>query len=322
MKHRSRRLRKNRVIRDLIAETRIHRSQLIQPHFVHEGKEDFPIPSLPGISRMTKESLLSQIEKDLRLGISSILLFPVIDEKTEKGENAFNPNGIMPKTIAQIKKNFGDDINLMTDVCLCTYLSSGHCGILEKGKIHNELTLDVLAQEALVHAEAGADVVAPSDMMDFRVASIRNLLDHSGFQDTAILSYAIKHAGAYYGPFRDAANSAPQTGDRSTYQMDSRNIREGLRDAMQDVDEGSDFLMVKPALPNLDIISRLHDKTLVPIFAYHVSSEYASVKAASAKGWLDGDGLMLQHLLSIKRAGASAIITYAAREAMQKGWFD
>ncbi len=321
MIHRSRRLRLSPVIRELVAETRIHSSQLVQPHFVQEIEGISQIESLPGISRMSIEPLLAQVEKDLKIGLKSILLFGVPDTKTPNGVASKNPSDILPKAIRALKKTFGSDLIVMSDICLCAYTDHGHCGLIEDSKIHNHSTVESLVEMASIHAESGVDVVAPSDMMDFRIGAIRHALDQKKFENVAILSYAIKHAGAYYGPFRDVANSSPQFGDRSTYQMDPRNINEGLRDALQDVDQGADFLMVKPALPNLDLIVKLRARTLAPIFAYHVSSEYSSIKAADAKGWIKGEQLMMEHLISIKRSGADAIVTYAAREALMKGWF-
>jgi porphobilinogen synthase len=252
-----------------------------------------------------------------------VLLFGVPEEDSKTPDAAYvrDRAGVVPVAVKALKKAFGSDLIVMTDVCLCGATSHGHCGLVsEEGVVLNDPSLPILAEMALRHAEAGADVVAPSDMMDGRVAAIRTMLDENGFTQTSILSYAIKHAGAYYGPFREAAHSSPKFGDRKTYQMDPRNAREGLNDALLDVDEGADMLMVKPALPNLDLIWRLREVQLAPICAYHVSSEFSSVKAADRLGWLDGDQLMLQHLLAIRRAGADMIVTYAGREAVEKGW--
>lgn len=321
MAHRSRRLRLSPAIRELIAETRIHPSQLVQPHFVQESDGSSEITSLPGIDRMSIEPLLVQIEKDLKVGLRTVLLFGIPEEKTPNGLSSKNSNDVIPKAIRALKKNFGADLIVMSDICLCAYTDHGHCGLIVDSIIHNRSSVEALVAMALNHAEAGVDIVAPSDMMDFRIGAIRHNLDKNNFEDVSVLSYAIKHAGAYYGPFRDAAGSSPKFGDRKSYQMDPRNTREGLRDALQDAEEGADFLMIKPALPNLDLISKLREMTLAPLFAYHVSSEYSSVKAADARGWVSGDQLMREHLISIKRAGADVIVSYAAREALAKGWF-
>ncbi|MFM8233968.1 MAG: porphobilinogen synthase [Holophagaceae bacterium] len=321
MAHRSRRLRLSPAIRELIAETRIHSSQFVQPHFVQVADGSSEIASLPGIERMSIQNLLLQVEKDLKIGVRSVLLFGIPEVKTPNGLASQNKEDVIPKAIRALKKNFGSDLIVMSDICLCAYTDHGHCGLVVDSKIHNQSSVEALAAMALNHAEAGVDIVAPSDMMDFRIKAIRDTLDANNFQDVSILSYAIKHAGAYYGPFRDAADSSPRFGDRKSYQMDPRNVREGLRDALQDIDEGADFLMIKPALPNLDLISKLREMTLAPLFAYHVSSEYSSVKAADARGWVLGDQLMREHLISIKRSGADVIVSYAAREALLKGWF-
>jgi porphobilinogen synthase len=310
-------------MRNLVAETELRPQHLIQPYFVQPQKGSTEIGSLPGIVRAGIEETVSQVGKDLQKGLRSVLLFGVPDaeSKSPDGRYACNHTGVVPMAVKALKKAFGTDLIVMTDVCLCGCTSHGHCGIVdEEGVVRNDETLPILAEMALRHAEAGADVVAPSDMMDGRVAAIRALLDKNDFTQTSILSYAIKHAGAYYGPFRDAADSSPKFGDRKTYQMDPRNAREGLRDARLDIEEGADMLMVKPALPNLDLIWRLRQDCLAPLCAYHVSSEFSSVKAADRLGWLDGDQLMFQHLLAIRRAGADMIVTYAGREAVEKGW--
>ena len=320
---RSRRLRTTAALRDLVAETDLRPRHLIQPYFVQHHKGTSEIASLPGISRSGIHETVHQVEQDLKRGLKSVLLFGVPDahEKSPDAKGCHDHEGVVPKAVAALKKAFGADVIVMTDVCLCAYTSSGHCGLSDdEGVILNDETLPLLAEMALRHAEAGADVVAPSDMMDGRVAAIRARLDGAGFTQTALLSYAIKHAGAYYGPFRDAADSSPKFGDRKTYQMDPRNAREGLRDALLDVQEGADMLMVKPALPNLDLIWRLREAQLAPICAYHVSSEFSTVKAADRLGWVNGDQLMLEHLTAIRRAGADMIVTYAGRETVEKGW--
>ena len=323
MLNRSRRLRTSAAMRNLVAETELRPQHLIQPHFVQPQKGASEIASLPGILRAGVEETVKQVEKDIKKGLRSVLLFGVPDaeSKSPDGRYACDHTGVIPVAVKALKKAFGSDLIVMTDVCLCGCTSHGHCGVVDdEGVVQNDETLPILAEMALRHAEAGADLVAPSDMMDGRVAAIRELLDKDGFTQTSILSYAIKHAGAYYGPFRDAADSSPKFGDRKTYQMDPRNAREGLRDALLDIEEGADILMVKPALPNLDLIWRLRQATLAPICAYHVSSEFSSVKAADRLGWLDGDQLMFQHLLAIRRAGADMIVSYAGREAVEKGW--
>lgn len=323
MLNRSRRLRTSAAMRNLVAETDLRARHLIQGHFVQPQAGSSEISSMPGIFNAGVEDTVRQVEKDLKKGLSSVLLFGVPEEGSKTPDAAYvrDRQGIVPKAVTALKKAFGSDLIVITDVCLCGATSHGHCGLVdEEGVVRNDETLPILAEMALRHAEAGADVVSPSDMMDGRVAAIRTLLDQNGFTQTSILSYAIKHAGAYYGPFREAAHSSPKFGDRKTYQMDPRNAREGLRDALLDVEEGADMLMVKPALPNLDLIWRLREAQLAPICAYHVSSEFSSVKAADRLGWVNGDQLMYEHLLAIRRAGADMIVTYAGREAVEKGW--
>ena len=323
MLNRSRRLRTSAAMRNLVAETDLRPRHLIQGHFVQPQPGSIEISSMPGIFNASVEDTVRQVEKDLKKGLASVLLFGVPEEGSKTPDAAYvrDRQGVIPEAVKALKKAFGSDLIVMTDICLCGATSHGHCGLVdEEGIVLNDESLPILAEMALRHAEAGVDVVAPSDMMDGRVTAIRELLDQNGFTRTSILSYAIKHAGAYYGPFREAAHSSPKFGDRKTYQMDPRNAREGLNDALLDVDEGADMLMVKPALPNLDLIWRLREAQLAPICAYHVSSEFSSVKAADRLGWLDGDQLILQHLLAIRRAGADMIVTYAGREAVEKGW--
>jgi len=323
MLNRSRRLRTSAAMRNLVAETDLRPRHLIQPHFVVPQAGSTEIASMPGIVNAGVEETLRQVEKDLKKGLSSVLLFGVPEDasKTPDARYACDHNGVVPVAVKALKKAFGSDLIVMTDVCLCGCTSHGHCGLVdETGVVQNDETLPILAEMALRHAEAGADVASPSDMMDGRAGAIRELLDKNGFTQTSILCYAIKHSGAYYGPFREAAHSSPKFGDRKTYQMDPRNAREGLRDALLDIEEGADMLMVKPALPNLDLIWRLRQATLAPICAYHVSSEFSSVKAADRLGWVNGDQLMYEHLIAIRRAGADMIVTYAGREAVEKGW--
>ncbi|GLH72500.1 delta-aminolevulinic acid dehydratase [Geothrix limicola] len=323
MLNRSRRLRTSAAMRNLVAETDLRPRHLIQPHFVMPQAGSTEISSMPGIVNAGVEETLRQVEKDLKKGLSSVLLFGVPDDasKTPDARYACDHNGVVPVAVKALKKAFGSDLIVMTDVCLCGCTSHGHCGIVdEEGVVRNDESVAILAEMALRHAEAGADVASPSDMMDGRAGAIRAKLDEHGFTQTSILCYAIKHSGAYYGPFREAAHSSPKFGDRKTYQMDPRNAREGLRDALLDIEEGADMLMVKPALPNLDLIWRLRERTLAPICAYHVSSEFSSVKAADRLGWVNGDQLMYEHLIAIRRAGADMIVTYAGREAVEKGW--
>ena len=323
MLNRSRRLRTSAAMRNLVAETDLRPRHLIQGHFLQPQPGSTEISSMPGIFNAGVDDTVRQVEKDLKRGLASVLLFGVPDEGSKTPDAAYvrDRAGVVPETVKALKKAFGSDLVVMTDICLCGATSHGHCGLVDdEGVVLNDESLPILAEMALRHAEAGADVVAPSDMMDGRVSAIRTMLDENGFTRTSILSYAIKHAGAYYGPFREAAHSSPKFGDRKTYQMDPRNAREGLNDALLDVDEGADMLMVKPALPNLDLIWRLREAQLAPICAYHVSSEFSSVKAADRLGWLDGDQLMFQHLIAIRRAGADMVVTYAGREALEKGW--
>lgn len=317
---RPRRLRRTPALRDLVAETDLRPRHLVQPYFVQEAAGSSPIESLPGIARTGIEETCRQVEADLKLGLAAILLFGVPATKGPLAEHSHDPHGVVPRAVKALKQRFRDDLIVMTDVCLCAYTDHGHCGLVADGRIQNDESVAVLAEMALTHAQAGADVVAPSDMMDGRVAAIRARLDEEGHQDTSILSYAIKHAGAYYGPFREAADSSPKFGDRRTYQMDPRNAREGLRDALLDVEEGADMLMVKPGLHNLDLVWRLREASLLPIATYHVSSEYSAVKAAERLGWVNGPQLMLEQLTSLRRAGSDMIVTYAGREAVQKKW--
>ena len=317
---RPRRLRRTSVLRDLVAETDLRPRHLIQPYFVQDAAGSSPIESMPGIARTGVEETCRQVEADLKLGLKAVLLFGVPATKSPLAEHSHDPEGVVPRVVKELKKRFRQDLVVMTDVCLCAYTDHGHCGVVSDGEILNDESVAILAEMALVHAQAGADMVAPSDMMDGRIAAIRARLDEEGFENTSILSYAIKHAGAYYGPFRDAADSSPKHGDRRSYQMDPRNAREGLKDALLDLEEGADILMVKPGLHGLDLIWRLREQCLVPIAAYHVSSEYSSIKAADRLGWVNGDQLMLEQLLSLRRAGSDVIVTYAGREALQKRW--
>lgn len=309
-------LRKNNAIRALVRETRLHKDELIQPFFVVEGSsKKETIPSMPGIERYSVDILLKEIEKLIKLGGNAGLLFGLPKAKDNLAKAAYAENGVVQKAIRQIKKNFPEFL-VITDVCLCAYMKHGHCGVLEGGHVDNDKSLPLLAKMAVSHAAAGADIVAPSDMMDYRVAAIREALDENNFKDTALLSYAVKYASAYYGPFRDAADSAPSSGDRKTYQMDSANVREALKEARQDVYEGADMVMVKPALAYLDIIKVLRQDLDVPIVAYNVSGEYSMVKAAAQKKWIDERAIVLENLTAMKRAGADIIISYHTQDVL------
>jgi porphobilinogen synthase len=290
------------------------------PHFVREGggiREG--IPSMPGIERVSIDNLVKDIAADRDLGIDKIILFGIPDAKDEVASEAYNPKGIVQKAVREIKKHF-QDILVITDVCLCEYTSHGHCGIVKDGKVVNDPTLELLARTALSHAETGADMVAPSDMMDHRIGEIRRALDGAGYSDLAILAYSAKYASAFYGPFRDAAGSAPQFGDRAGYQMDCRNAIEAEREALLDVDEGADMVMVKPALSYLDVIRRVRDIVRLPLCAYNVSGEYSMVKAMARLGWGDEERLTREIITSIFRAGADMIISYHARDIFKHGW--
>jgi porphobilinogen synthase len=320
---RLRRLRRNRALRNLVAETEVRAEQLIMPHFVlPERRANVPIAAMPGIAQQGIETVVKQIGKDLELGIRAVLLFghPEHGGKTPDGSAAAAANGAVQRACERLKRDFGDELIVITDVCLCAYTDHGHCGVLEEGRVVNDASLAPLVAMAVSHARAGADVVAPSDMMDGRVAAIRDGLDAAGFADTALLSYAVKFASAYYGPFREAADSRPASGDRHSYQMDCRNPREAVREALQDVEEGADWLMVKPALPYLDVVRAVRDASLLPLAAYPVSGEYSAVKAAAANGWLDEPKIVRENLMAIRRAGADQIITYHARDALKGAW--
>jgi porphobilinogen synthase len=317
MPHRYRRLRSTPVIRDFVRETNLTAHDLLQPFFVIEGKnKKEAIASMPGIFRFTVDLLLKDIETYVRLGGRGGVFFGVSHHKDNTGKYAYASSSPVVGAIKAIKKHFPDFL-IVTDVCLCAYMSHGHCGIVEGKKISNDKTLPVLAKMALAHAQAGADIVAPSDMMDFRVAAIRQALNKEHFEDVGILSYAVKYSSAYYGPFRDAAHSAPGFGDRKTYQMDPANSREALKEARRDVEEGADMVMVKPVLAYLDIVSILRRELKVPIVGYNVSGEYSMVKAASHNGWIDEKSIVLETLTSIKRAGADIIISYHAQDALK-----
>jgi porphobilinogen synthase len=316
--YRPRRLRQNEGFRRMIRETKISVDDLILPLFTVEGKGvKNPIPSMPGQFQLSVDHLIKAAREAYELGIPAVMLFGIPDKKDPLATRAYAKDGIVQKATAELKKKVPDLI-VITDVCLCQYTDHGHCGIVEGQVIDNDATLDILARTALSHAKAGADMVAPSDMMDGRVAEIRNMLDENDFSNTPIMSYAAKYCSAYYGPFREAADSAPKFGDRRTYQMDPANALEAIREVTMDVEEGADIIMVKPALPYLDIICRVREEIDLPVAAYHVSGEYAMIKAAEKMGWLDGKRVMMETLTAIKRAGADLILTYFAIDAAKE----
>jgi len=316
--YRPRRLRRTENIRSLVRETHLTVNDLIYPLFICEGKNvKQEIRSMPEVYRFSIDKALEEIKEATQLGIKAVLLFGIPDKKDEVGTSAYIENGIIQKAVRAIKDKFPELI-VITDVCLCEYTSHGHCGIIKNGEVDNDLTLEVLAKIAVSHAKAGADIVAPSDMMDGRVERIRSALDEAGFSHVAIMSYAVKYCSAFYGPFREAAESAPKFGDRRSYQMDPANSREALREASLDIEEGADIIMVKPAMPYLDIIKMLRNEFNYPIAAYQVSGEYAMIKAAAKLGWLDEEKILWESLISIKRAGADLIITYFAKKIAEK----
>ena len=316
---RPRRLRRNGTIRDLVAETTLSPDSLVYPMFVVEGegrKEE--IASMPGQFRFSVDELLAELDSCVALGIRAILLFGIPDRKDEVASAAYDENGIVQRAVRAVKAKF-PELCVVTDVCLCEYTSHGHCGLLRGNDVDNDPTLELLAKTAVSHARAGADMVAPSDMMDGRVAAIRAALDAAGFQEIPIMAYSAKFASAYYGPFRDAAGSAPKFGNRKTYQMDVRNGREAMREVALDLSEGADIVMVKPGLAFLDLVRRTAETSPVPVAVYNVSGEYAMVKAAAKAGWIDGDAVVRENLIAFRRAGADIVITYHAKEALEKG---
>lgn len=312
--YRPRRLRCTEQLRALVRENILTPEHLIYPLFVVEGsgiKKD--IDAMPGCAQMSVDKIIDEVKSLADIGVSAVILFGIPEHKDEQGSEAWNAKGVVQKAVAAIKKSVPSML-VVTDVCMCEYTSHGHCGILHKGNVDNDATLESLAKIALSHARSGADMVAPSDMMDGRVAAIRETLDENDFANIPIMSYAVKYASSFYGPFREAAECAPQFGDRRSYQMDPANQREALREAALDVEEGADILMVKPAMPYLDIICLLKQEFTLPIAAYQVSGEYSLIKAAAAKGWIDERRVMDESLLGIKRAGADIIITYFAKD--------
>ncbi|MFO7577626.1 MAG: porphobilinogen synthase [Pelovirga sp.] len=313
--YRPRRLRRNASIRRMVRQTHLRVDDLIYPMFSAFGENiKKEIGSMPGIYQQSIEHIVAEAQEVHRLGIPAVILFGIPETKDAVGSDAYCASGIIQNTIRAIKQAVPELI-VITDVCLCEYTDHGHCGVIKDGDVDNDATLDLLAREALSHAQAGADMIAPSDMMDGRVAAIRMILDDNGYEHIPIMSYAVKYASSYYGPFREAAESTPEFGDRRSYQMDPANRTEALREASQDVAEAADFLMVKPALAYLDILRDLKENFDLPLVAYNVSGEYSMVKAAAERGWIDGDGVMMETLLGMKRAGADLIITYHAKDA-------
>jgi porphobilinogen synthase len=316
--YRMRRLRRTPAIRDLVRETRLQLDDLVYPLFVVAGENvKNPVGSMPGVFQLSIANLLPEVRELVRLGIKAVLLFGIPAHKDPAATGAYDPEGIIQLAVRALKDEF-PELVVITDVCLCEYTDHGHCGVVQEGEVLNDVTLELLAKMAITHAESGADIVAPSDMMDGRVAAIRNALDDEGLPDTIVMSYSSKFASAFYGPFREAAESAPAFGDRKTYQMDPANLEEAVRESLLDIEEGADIIMVKPALPFLDVIHAVKQETRFPLTAYNVSGEYAMIKAAAANGWLDEQRAVLEAVTGIKRAGADLIITYHAKDIA--GW--
>ncbi|MBF0706361.1 porphobilinogen synthase [Alkalihalobacillus hwajinpoensis] len=318
--HRHRRLRRSESMRSLVRETYLHKEDFIYPIFaVEEENVKREIPSMPGVYHYSLDRLNEEVQEVVDLGIKSIMMFGVPNHKDAVGSEAYCDTGIVQRAIAQIKEAF-PELTVIADTCLCQYTDHGHCGVIENGYVQNDQSLELLTKTAISQAKAGADMIAPSNMMDGFVAAIRQGLDEAGFVDVPVMSYAVKFSSAFYGPFRDAAHSTPQFGDRKTYQMDPANRLEAIREAESDIAEGADFLMVKPALSYLDIIRELKDRYPLPMVAYNVSGEYSMIKAASQNGWLNEQDVVLEKLTSMKRAGADLIITYFAKDAAR--WLD
>ena len=317
---RFRRLRHNAIVRDMVRETELSKNDLIYPLFVMPGEKiKNPVKSMPGVFQFSIDNLIEECKEVRDLGIPAIILFGIPEHKDEQGSEAYDPNGIIQKAIRAIKQHVSD-LLVITDICLCEYTSHGHCGLLDGEEILNDETLALLAKEAVSHLEAGADMVAPSDMMDGRVFAIRKALDYKGFTKTPIMSYAAKYSSGYYGPFRDAAESTPAFGDRRSHQMDIGNINEALREVEADIEEGADIVMVKPAGPYLDVIRKVKEKFGMPTAAYQVSGEYSMIKAAGQNDWIDEERVMIESLTAIKRAGADMFLTYFAKDAAK--WID
>lgn len=322
MIHRPRRLRGNSIIRDLAAQVNPDKSRLIMPYFVLEGEDKRePVKSMPGIDRVSKDNLIKDLKDDIAAGVRSILLFGIPDFKDSTGSEAYSENGVVQQALRLIKREFGNSILVITDVCLCEFTDHGHCGLVENGQVLNDATLELLARTAVSHAEAGAHIVAPSDMMDGRVGAIRKALDEKGYINIPVMAYSAKYCSAFYGPFRDAAGSAPQFGDRQTYQMDPRNSAEAEREVLLDIEEGADIVMVKPALSYLDIISKVRGITSHPLCVYNVSGEYSMVKAAAKEGLIDEERIVREIMTSFFRAGADMVISYHTRDILKNQWF-
>ena len=324
--YRGRRLRRSPILREMVRETSLAAADLIMPYFVVETDDPSfrqPIASMPGQFQLSLAELEKEVGEAVKLGLRSVILFGIPSAKDPVGSGAYASEGIVQKAIRMIKKNW-PDLVVIADCCLCEYTSHGHCGIIAMGdtvgRVLNDSTLELLARTAVSQAEAGADIIAPSDMMDGRVLAIREALDEAGYEETPIMSYAVKYASAYYGPFRDAAESAPKFGDRHTYQMDPANVQEAMREMQADIEEGADIFIVKPAGPYQDVIRLMHDSFDVPLAAYQVSGEYSLICAAALNGWVDRKAIVLESLTGIKRSGAKMIITYFAVEALREGW--
>lgn len=316
--YRPRRLRKNETLRRMVRATRLSVDNMIMPLFVVPGvRVRHPVASMPGVDQLSVDHLVDECKSIRDLGIPAVILFGVPEHKDPAGSGAYNENGIVQQALRALKRQV-PDLLAITDVCLCEYTDHGHCGVVVDGDVDNDATLDLLVKEALSHARAGADIVAPSDMMDGRVGVIREALDDEGFDHIPIMAYAAKFASGFYGPFRDAAGSTPQFGDRRSYQMDPPNAEEALREVRLDIEEGADIVMVKPALPYLDILWRVKEAFGYPLAAYHVSGEYAMIKAAARNGWLDEDRVVMEILIAIRRAGADMILTYFAKDAARQ----
>jgi porphobilinogen synthase len=316
--YRPRRLRRSEALRRLVRETRVAVDQLVQPLFVVPGRGvERPVGSMPGVAQRSVDRAAEEARALADLGVPAVILFGIPDRKDARASGATDPDGVVPRAVRAIREA-APGLVIVTDVCLCEYTDHGHCGVVRGHDVDNDATLEVLAAEALAHARAGADVIAPSDMMDGRVGAIRRVLDAEGFGHVPIMAYAAKFASAFYGPFREAAESAPQFGDRRSYQMDPANGDEALREVALDIEEGADIVMVKPALPCLDVIRRVKDRFGYPVAAYHVSGEYAMVKAAAANGWLDEERIVDESLTAIRRAGADVVITYFAKDVARR----
>jgi len=321
MLSRPRRLRKNPIVREMVAETRISTDMFIYPYFIVPGTGvKHAIDAMPGVFHFSIDTLIKDVEHGLKLGINKIMLFGVGDEKSEDAHAAYHDHSLVPTAVRALKKEFGDNLYVVTDVCVCSYTTHGHCGIMKDDYVQNDASVELIAKMALTHAQAGADLLAPSDMMDGRILAMRNLLDSNGYVNVAIMSHATKFASAYYGPFREAADCAPSKGDRKAYQMDFRNGKEALREALIDEREGADILMVKPALAYLDVIADLKAQCDVPIACYNVSGEYSMIKAAAERGWIDEQKVVMETMHAFARAGASVITTYHIKDMVEQKW--